>query len=159
MNDLTLVGSIVTAGATIPKCALHPRAQRLRDQIKKVADEPSLHWVEFQSRADAISFYRFHPLTLRRITGNEELDARPLIRRVQIKDMLRPQSFAKYRLRVLRLHYQSVMANERRAPYDYFMMICGPLFAATWTESPLGLIDFFCEADNSVVYLDAEASS
>ena len=132
---------------TIPKCALHPHALQLRDEIKTVADEPSVHWVEYQSRADAISFYRFHPATLRRIRGtSDELDGQAAVRRVQIKDMLEPATFAKYRLRVLRLHYQFVMANERRASYDYFMMICGPLLAKAWTTSPLGLLDFFADA-------------
>jgi hypothetical protein len=136
--------AVVTVGATIPKCALHPRAQRLRDRIKKVADAPSIYWVEFQSRADAISFYRFHPLTLRRITGKGDvLDGRPRVRRVQINDMLRAETFAKYRLRVLRLHYQVVMANEIRAPYDYFMMICGPLPVEQWSTAPMGLLEFF----------------
>src|SRR5213079_64110 len=84
-------------------------------------------------------FYRFHPVTLRRIRGtDDELAARPPVRRVQIKDMLHPATFARYRLRVLRLHYQFVMANERRASYDYFMMICGPLLKKAWTTSPLG---------------------
>ena len=27
----------------------------------------------------------------------------------------------------MRLHYQFVMANERRTAYDYFMMVCGPI--------------------------------
>ena len=142
---------IVTVGATIPKCALHPHASRLRNEIRTVADEPSVHWVEYQSRADAISFYRFHPATLRRIRGTtDELAARPPVRRVQIKDMLEPATFAKYRLRVLRLHYQFVMANERRASYDYFMMICGPVAVRAWTTSQLGLLDFF-GTENAVV--------
>lgn len=151
--------SIVTVGATIPKCALHPGAQRLRDQMKSVVDEPSLFWVEYQSRADAISFYRFHPVTLQRIGKEDKLDARPLIRRVQIKDMLQPASFAKYRLRPLRLHYQFVMANERRAPYDFFMMICGPLLVQSWTTAPLGFLDFFGDARNAAVSLEPESLS
>jgi hypothetical protein len=152
--------SIVTVGATIPKCALHPAAQRLRDQIKAVVNEPSIFWVEYQSRADPISFYRFHPATLRRISGKEDnLDSKPLIRRVQIKDMLQPKTFAKYRLRVLRLHYQFVMANERRAPYDFFMMICGPVLLKRWTAAPLGLLDFFRDPRSAAVSGEAETSS
>ena len=148
---------VVTVGATIPKCTLHPHASRLRNEIRTVADEPSVHWVEDQSRADAISFYRFHPATLQRIRGtNDELGARPPVRRVQIKDMLQPATFAKYRLRVLRLHYQFVMANERRASYDYFMMICGPLLTKAWTTSPLGLLDFFADAQSAAVSESAE---
>jgi hypothetical protein len=143
---------VVTVGATIPKCALHPHASRLRNEIRTVADEPSVHWVEYQSRADPISFYRFHPATLRRIRGtDDEFAAKPPVRRVHIKDMLQPETFAKYRLRVLRLHYQFVMANERRASYDYFMMICGPLLTRTWTTSPSGLLDFFADPRSATV--------
>ena len=43
------------------------------------------------------------------------------------------------------------MANERRASYDYFMMICGPLLAKAWTTSPLGLLDFFADARSATV--------
>jgi hypothetical protein len=147
-------------GATIPKCALHPAGQRLRDQIKRVVDERSIHWAEYQARADAISFYRFDPVTLRRISGRaDKLDGKPLIRRLQIHDVLHPKTFAKYRLRVLRLHYQFVMANERRAPYDYFMMICGPLPVASWTTTPAGLLDFFPDAQSAAISHGAEASS
>jgi hypothetical protein len=111
-----------------------------------------VHWVEYQSRADPISFYRFHPATLRRIRGtDDEFAAKPPVRRVHIKDMLQPETFARYRLRVLRLHYQFVMANERRASYDYFMMICGPLPTKTWTTSPSGLLDFFADAQSATV--------
>jgi hypothetical protein len=42
----------------------------------------------------------------------------------------------------MRLHYQFVMANERRTVYDYFMLICGPApFRRTIAEpnGPAGL--------------------
>jgi hypothetical protein len=54
-------------------------------------------------------------------------------------------------LRVLRLHYQFVSANDIRAVYDYFMMICGPVFATAWTTSRLGFLDFFPVPDDSTV--------
>jgi hypothetical protein len=152
--------AVVTVGATIPKCALHPAAHRLRDRIREVVNELSVHWVEYQSRQDAISFYRFDPVTLKRLGAvDDKLDGRPLIRRVQAKNMLQPATFAKYRLRVLRLHYQVVMGNERRASYDYFMMICGPLLVKEWTTSRLGLLDFFGEAQNATVVQATESAS
>ena len=117
---------VLTIGATIPKFALHPSAKRLREVCASVVAEPSIFWVEYQSRADTISFYRFDPVALKRIAG-DRLDGKPVIRRVQNHDMLSPGSFARYRRNVLRLHYQSVMANERRAPYDYYLMACGPI--------------------------------
>jgi pimeloyl-ACP methyl ester carboxylesterase len=135
---------VLTVGATIPKCALHPAAGRIRDRILRVAREPSVHWAEYQARADAISFYRFDPVALRRITSkHDRTDRQPIVRRVQIQDMLAAETFAKYRLRVLRLHYQFVMANDRRSSYDYFMMVCGPVAFEKWTASKLGFLDFF----------------
>jgi hypothetical protein len=62
--------------------------------------------------------------------------------------MLQPETFARCRRNVLRLHYRSVMANDRRAPYDYFMMVAGPVPFSAWTTSPAGLLDFIA-ADGS----------
>jgi hypothetical protein len=138
---------VLTIGATIPKFALHPRAQAIRGKIARVVAEPSIAWTEYQSRADTISFYKFHPVSLKRI-ADDRLDGKPVIRRVQIHDMLLPETFARCRQHVLRLHYRSVMANDRRAPYDYFLMVCGPAPFVDWTTSPLGLLDFV-EADGT----------
>jgi len=132
---------VLTIGATIPKFALHPRAQAIRARIARVVGEPSIAWTEYQSRADTISFYKFDPVSLRRI-DDDRLDGKPVIRRVQIHDMLLPETFERCRTHVLRLHYRSVMANDRRAPYDYFLMACGPVSFADWTTSPLGFLDF-----------------
>src|SRR6266566_4604674 len=132
---------VLTIGATIPKFALHPRAQAIRARIGRVVNEPSIAWTEYQSRADTISFYKFDPVSLRRI-DDDRLDGKPVIRRVQIHDMLLPETFERCRTHVLRLHYRSVMANDRRAPYDYFLMACGPVSFADWTRSPLGFLDF-----------------
>ena len=63
--------------------------------------------------------------------------------------MLTPETFAKYRFRVLRLHYQFVMANDRRSTYDYFMLICGPVAIEKWTVSKLGFLDFFEHPDDA----------
>ena len=136
--------SVLTIGATIPKFALHPRAQGLRRKIARIVAEPSIGWVEYQSRADAISFYKFDPVSLRHIP-DDRLDGKPVIRRVQVHDMLLPETFARARRSVLRLHYRSVMANDRRAPYDYFLMVCGPLPFSDWTLSPLGFLDFIAQ--------------
>jgi pimeloyl-ACP methyl ester carboxylesterase len=130
---------VLTIGATIPKFALHPRARAIRRRIAEVAAEPSIAWTEYQSRADTISFYKFDPVSLRRIAA-DRLDGKPVIRRVQIHDMLLPETFARCRTHVLRLHYRSVMANDRRAPYDYFLMVCGPVAFSDWTISPLGFL-------------------
>jgi pimeloyl-ACP methyl ester carboxylesterase len=132
---------VLTVGATIPKFALHPSAVGIRSKIARIVAEPSIAWAEYQARDDAISFYKFDPVSLRRVDG-DRLDGKPVIRRVQIHDMLQPETFARYRRDILRLHYQCVMANDKRAPYDYFLMACGPVPFLRWVTSPAGLLDF-----------------
>jgi pimeloyl-ACP methyl ester carboxylesterase len=138
---------MLTVGATIPKFTLHPAASRLRRAAARIAAEPSIAWAEFQARVDVISFYMCNPATLART--DEQLSSKPVIRHVQIDQMLTPASYAHNRRRYVRLHYQPVMANEKRAPYDYFMMACGPALFRNWTVSPMGLLDFM-RADGSL---------
>ncbi len=131
---------VLTVGATIPKFALHPAAQDIRANVATVANDPTIFWAEYHSRGDAISFYKFDPVSLKKV--HERLHSSPVIRRTQIHDMLRPETFKLYRYRVLRLHYQSVMANDRPALYDYFMMNCAPIPFPAWTVAPQGFLDF-----------------
>jgi len=136
--------ALVTVGATIPKFALHPHAQAVRDKIAVILANPDIYWVEYQARADFINFYRFDPASLSRISkAHDEMKTKPIIRRVRLQSMLRPGTFAKYRLNLLRLHYQFVMANDCRYSYDYFMLVCGPFAAQEWTTRPRGLLDCF----------------
>jgi hypothetical protein len=132
---------LLTVGATIPKFALHPRAEDIRDRIARVVAEPSIAWTEYQSRDDTISFYKFDPVSLTRVAG-DRLEGKPVIRRVQIHDMVTAETFARCRRNILRLHYRSVMANDRRAPYDYYLLACGPAAFLDWTAAPEGLLDF-----------------
>jgi hypothetical protein len=138
---------ILTVGATIPKFALHPKGDRFRQATRTVADEMSIRWVEYQARDDVISFYRFDPVTLKRV-GREEFDGRPNIRRVQIHSMMDPASFKRHRFNFMRLHYQFLMGNAQRAPYDYCMITCGPLEFDKIT-APTGAVGRF-QADGSV---------
>lgn len=117
--------ALLTVGAVIPKIALHPAGAWLRRKAERLAAEPSLTWAEYQARDDFISFYRVDPVKLVAIRD----PYRPqglFIGRVQIFGMLSDESWRRFRYNFMRLHYQFVMANERRTAYDYFMLMCGP---------------------------------
>src|SRR5262249_55222049 len=111
--------AVLTIGATIPKVTLHPAGARLPACAERGAHASDMFWVEYQARDDAISFYKFHPVTLRAI-GPAGDPAPPLVRRVQFHEMMTPADFRRYRVNFMRLHYQFVMANAQRALYDYF---------------------------------------
>jgi thioesterase domain-containing protein len=152
--------SLLTIGATIPKLALHPRGAWLRANARRLAAEPSLTWAEYQARDDVISFHKFDPVKLARVPshcsgpqavqGRQEQQDSPIIRRVQIHEMVSPPTLRRLRFSFMRLHYQFVMANERRAAYDYFMLMCGPApFRQTVTQ-PNGPADLY-DADGMYV--------
>jgi len=138
---------ILTVGATIPKFSLHPKGDQIRRATQIVADDLSIHWTEYQARDDAISFYRFDPVTLKRVSRDRS-DGRPNIRRVQLHAMMDPASFRRHRFNFMRMHYQFLMGNDRRSPYDYCMIVCGPLDFDAVTASS-GAVSRF-QADGSV---------
>ena len=102
---------ILTVGATIPKFSLHPKGDQIRHATQVVADDLSIHWTEYQARDDAISFYRFDPVTLKRVSRDRS-DGRPNIRRVQLHAMMDPASFRRHRFRFY-AHALSVLDGQR----------------------------------------------
>ncbi|UGY20010.1 alpha/beta hydrolase [Bradyrhizobium septentrionale] len=139
---------ILTIGATIPKFSLHPMGHQIREAAQLVAGTPAIGWVEYQARDDAISFYRFDPVTLKRI-GRDHSEGRPKIRRVQIHSMVDPIRFRRHRFNFMQMHYQFLMGNDRRSVYDYCVITCGPLEFNVAT-SPSGAVELF-EANGSMM--------
>jgi len=144
---------LLTVGATIPKLVLHPRGAWLRERVRRLAAETSLTWAEFQARDDWISFHKFDPVRLTRIDDRPYPSPQagegtagvcgPVIRRVQIHQMLSAPTLRRLRFNYMRLHYQFVMANERRAAYDYFMLVCGPAPFRHTVAQPDGPADLY----------------
>jgi hypothetical protein len=117
---------VLTVGATIPKFSLHPKGGRIRQATQAVAAELPIRWTEYQARDDVVSFYRFDPVSLKRVSRDGP-DGRPIIRRVQIHSMMDSESFKRNKSDYMRMHYQFLMGNGQRAPYDFCLITCGPL--------------------------------
>ena len=62
----------------------------------------------------------------------------PVIRSVSIRRMIDPARYPRIRRNWYRMHCQFVRGNDRRAPYDYFMFVCGPLYAEQLVNSKEG---------------------
>ena len=69
----------------------------------------------------------------------------PLVWKLRFRDMLSPQFYKRLRFNFFRMHYQFIMANDRRAPYDYFMLMCGPVAVATWAREASAVMAAFAE--------------
>ena len=90
------------------------------------------------------AFTDFDPVRMRRFVGMHRPGGLSICL-VQLHQMLSDRTLRRLRLRFVRLHYQFVMANERRAAYDYFMLVCGPA-PFDWTvRQPQGPMDLFAD--------------
>lgn len=142
--------NLLTCGATIPKLALHGKGGKVRRQAARIAATPRLTWVEYQARHDAINFYKFHPVTLRRAGFDVPEPSPPVLRNANIKEMLTHAKLKRLRWHAMRLHYQFLLANEQKAPYDYFMFALGPLSFPDLSSRPQGPVGRFA-ADGSLI--------
>jgi hypothetical protein len=140
---------LLTLGSIAPGAALHPKAVRLRAIAARLAVESSIVWIDCQSRMDVMNFWDFDPVEG---AGAWAGAARcnPWIWVVRFRDMLSPQFFRRLRFHFFRLHYQFIMANDRRARYDYFMLLTGPMPVAAWARHDYQVMTAF-EGDATLV--------
>jgi hypothetical protein len=116
---------LLTLGSLLPAAALHPGAHRMRDLIARLATEPSLVWIDCVSRKDVLNFWDFDPVSC----IGRDLGARrcnPLAWTVRFKDLVSPEYYRRVRWRFLRMHFQFIISGDRRAAYDYVMLVVGP---------------------------------
>jgi hypothetical protein len=126
---------LLTLGSLLPAAALHPAAQKMRDVIARLATEPSLTWIDCVSRKDVMNFWGFDPVAgVGLDVGGKRCN--PLTWTVRFKEVVSPEYYRRLRLSFFRLHYQFIMSGDRRAPYDYLMLVAGPVAMAQWAGNP-----------------------
>jgi hypothetical protein len=126
---------LLTLGSVLPAAALHPAAQRTRDTIRRLAVEPSLTWIDCVSRKDVMNFWSFDPVAGVGVDAGPRR-CNPLTWEVRFKETVSPQYYRRLRRSFFRLHYQFIMSGGRRSPYDYLMLIVGPVAIADWARNP-----------------------
>jgi hypothetical protein len=124
---------LLTPGSLMPGIGLHRGAIKVHAVIARIAVEPSILWIDVQARRDALNFFDFDPV------GGIGVDVgargcNPLIWIVRFRDMLAPEFYGKVSWNLFRMHYQFIMANDMRAPYEYMMLVCGPVPVEQWAR-------------------------
>jgi len=135
--DLGTTGAriaVLSVGSSILKIGLHRGARRFHAAASRVASAPGIFWAEYQALTDVMNFYKTDPVVEMKLTAATH----PLIKIVRIKNMLDPAIYKRIRRNFFRVHCQFVSGNDRRAPYDFFMLMCGPLTAEQQARSQDG---------------------
>lgn len=123
---------LLTLGSVMPAVALHPAAQRMRHIVADLATAPALTWIDCQSRKDVMCFSFFDPVEGVGVSVGAKR-CNPLLWRISFKDMFSPEVYGRFKWNFFRVHYQYIMAGDRPAPYDYVLLVGGPMPIAEWT--------------------------
>jgi pimeloyl-ACP methyl ester carboxylesterase len=123
---------LLTLGAVMPAVALHPSAQRMRDIIKQLAGEPTIAWIECQSRKDVMNFEGFDPVD--GVGVHVERRYNPLLWSIRFKEMVSPQYYQRLRWSFFRMHFQYINAGDRPTAHDYMLLVAGPVALADWAK-------------------------
>lgn len=134
--DFARTGSpvvLATLGTSLPVAALHPLAHEVREAIRRVAVEPSLAWIDCQARKDFCNFQNCDMVEGLGVDAGPQ-QCNPLYWNVRFRDVVSAQTYRRLRWNLFRMHFQFIMANDQRAPYDYFMFVCGPIRLLDWAK-------------------------
>jgi hypothetical protein len=117
---------LLTIGGNFPIVGFHKVSQPFRDDLRRLATEPSIDWIDCQSRKDVMNFFPFDPIAGHDIdVGSTRRNPRIVV--VRFRDIINPDHYNVFRWKFFRVHFQFVMANERPHAYDFFMIVCGPI--------------------------------
>src|SRR6202042_2227915 len=117
---------LLTIGGNFPIVGFHAVSQDFRDHLRLLAIEPSVDWIDCQSRKDVMNFFPFEPIAGHGIDVGT-LRRNPTIVPVRFREIIQPEHYNLFRWKFFRVHFQFVMANELPHAYDFFMIVCGPI--------------------------------
>jgi pimeloyl-ACP methyl ester carboxylesterase len=117
---------LLTIGGNFPIVGFHAVSQDFRDHLRLLAVEPSIDWIDCQSRKDVMNFYPFDPVEGHGIEVGP-LRRNPTIVPIRFREIIKPEHYNLFRWKFFRVHFQFVMANELPHAYDFFMIVCGPI--------------------------------
>ena len=133
--------TFLSIGSSILKIGLHRAASRFRAAVERVAQAPGILWGDYQARIDIMNFYNIDPMAEMSLPSKHG----PIIRLVELGGMLEHDVYRRIRLRFYRLHCQFISGNDKRASYDYFMLVCGPVSARYQTLASDGALSMVGE--------------
>jgi len=115
---------LVTLGQCIPLLSLFPSAADFRREMKAVAMQSDVPWLDIIGRADPLCSYEADPVT---VSGIHSSDLKwPQRQDISILKMYSSESYQRLKLNKLRLHFQYLMSSELQSSYDYFRLTAGP---------------------------------
>jgi len=114
---------LVTLGQCIPLLSLFPNAAEFRRDMKAVAIQSDIPWLDIVGRADPLCSYEADPVEISGIHSSELKWPQRLD--ISILKMYTSKNYKRLKLNKLRLHFQYLMSSELKSNYDYFRLTTG----------------------------------
>ncbi len=117
--------SFLSLGHAVPMQSYLPEATRLRADLHYLSQRPELFWLDVTAPGDGCTYALCDPVSCSG-AAPESGKRWPLVISAAFRQTLAPETFAKYRRRYFRLHFQYLCAFDRPGDYDYFRITAGP---------------------------------
>ncbi len=116
--------SLLTLGQVVPMVSFLPNADRLRADLRLMAAQDHVAWVDVSAPGDGCTFALCDPVA---VSGVAPVDKKwPLVLSAAFTQTLQPDTWKALRWRFFRLHFQYLCAFDRPGDYDYFQITAGP---------------------------------
>ncbi|MEM7669194.1 MAG: hypothetical protein AAF317_08580 [Pseudomonadota bacterium] len=115
--------SLLTLGQSIAMLSFLPKADVLRRDLARVADDPRVFWLDVTAMGDGACFALTDPVATCRASGRT--GESPIVVSAAFSQTMAPGEMRRYRWRFMRLHFQYLCAFERPGEYDYFLATGG----------------------------------
>ncbi len=130
---------LLTLGGNLPIVGFIPASAPFRQHLRRLAVEPAIDWIDGQSRKDVMNFYPFDPIKGHGIDAGAAR-RNPTVVPIRFRDMIDLARYNTFRWQFFRVHFQFVMASERPHPYDFYLIVCGPVALADRVKNPAGAL-------------------
>ncbi len=117
--------SFLSLGHAVPMQSYLPEATRLRADLHYLSQRPELFWLDVTAPGDGCTYALCDPVSCSG-AAPETGKRWPLVISAAFRQTLTPETFAKYRRRYFRLHFQYLCAFDQPGDYDYFRITAGP---------------------------------
>jgi transposase len=127
--------SLLTLGHWWPLLSYLPSAQAQRDQLKHLAMQAGLTWVDVSAAADGCCFAFIDPM--RTLPASSTLVCRPHLVSTRWHTLFDDQAYKRLRKDRFRFHFQYIFATPKLGACDFFAITAGPLsLAQRFTKVP-----------------------
>ena len=116
---------LLTLGQVIPMVSFLPEARRLRRDLRLLATEEDITWLDVSAPGDGCCFALSDPVSVSGVAPKSG-QKWPIIISAAFTKTLTKETLAALKHRYFRLHFQYLCAFDMPGDYDYFRITAGP---------------------------------